>query len=186
MPVLDFPTPPLADHSVVLRPWREADVPDIAMAFSDPLTQQFSWTKVTGFTEDDARDHVAGLEPARLRGQAVQFALVAPTNENDVLGSVSLYDIDLRQGRASTGYWLAPQARGRGVASNAVRLLTAWGFSELGLSRIELTCGPDNEASQRVATRCGFVREGVLRSHLAFKGGRRDTVVFSLLPGELR
>jgi hypothetical protein len=37
-----------------------------------------------------------------------------------------------------------------------------------------------------VAARCGFVREGVLRSHIAFKGGRRDTVVFSMLPRELR
>jgi RimJ/RimL family protein N-acetyltransferase len=51
---------------------------------------------------------------------------------------------------------------------------------------MELTCGPDNGGSQRVAERCGFTREGVLRSHIAFKGRRRDTVVFSLLPGELR
>ena len=48
------------------------------------------------------------------------------------------------------------------------------------------TCGPDNEASQRVAERCRFTREGLLRSHLRFKGGRRDTVVFALLAGELR
>src|SRR6478609_110225 len=61
-------------------------------------------------------------------------------------------------------------------------LVARWAFSELGLARLELTCGPDNEASQRVAARCGFVREGVLRSHIAFKGGRRDTVVFSVLP----
>jgi len=66
------------------------------------------------------------------------------------------------------------------------RLVAAWGFTTLGLARIELTCAPDNDASARLAARCGFVREGVLRSHLAFKGGRRDTVLFSLLPGELR
>ena len=186
MPVLDYPTPPLADHSVMLRPWQEADVPDITLAFADPLTQRFSWTQTAAFTQEDARAHLAGLEPARLSGLALQFALVEPAGEHEVLGSVSLYDIDLQQARARTGYWLAPQARGRGVVSNAVRLLAQWGFDELGLSRIELTCGPDNEASQRVATRCGFAREGVLRSHLAFKGGRRDTVVFSLLPGELR
>src|SRR5215211_5105964 len=54
------------------------------------------------------------------------------------------------------------------------------------LARLELTCGPDNRASQGVAERCGFTREGVLRSHMPFKGTRRDTVVFSLLPGELR
>ena len=46
--------------------------------------------------------------------------------------------------------------------------------------------GPDYEASQRVAARCGFVREGVLRSHIAFKGDRRDTVFFSVLPHELK
>jgi RimJ/RimL family protein N-acetyltransferase len=41
-------------------------------------------------------------------------------------------------------------------------------------------------ASQRVAARCGFVREGVLRSHMRFKGGRRDTVLHGMLPGDLR
>jgi RimJ/RimL family protein N-acetyltransferase len=66
-----------------------------------------------------------------------------------------------------------------------VRLIARWAFDALGIARLELTCGPDNEVSQRVALRCGFVREGVMRSHLPFKGGRRDTVLFSLLPGEL-
>lgn len=99
-------------------------------------------------------------------------------------GGVSLYDINLEHARAATGYWLAPQARGRGVVSTAVRLLAQWGFTKLRLARIELTCGPDNDASQRVAARCGFIRECVLRSHMAFKGARRDTVIFSLLPGE--
>jgi RimJ/RimL family protein N-acetyltransferase len=64
--------------------------------------------------------------------------------------------------------------------------MAGWAFAALGVARLELTCGPDNAASQRVALRCGFVREGVLRSHMQFKCGRRDTVMFSLLPGELR
>jgi RimJ/RimL family protein N-acetyltransferase len=67
-----------------------------------------------------------------------------------------------------------------------VRLLARWAFDDLGLARVTLTCAPDNHASQRVADRCGFSREGVLRSHMPFKGARRDTVVFGLLPGELR
>ena len=102
--------------------------------------------------------------------------------ENVALGGASLYHVDLAQARAAAGYWVAPQARGRGVATRAVRLLARFAFTELGVARLELTCAPDNAASQR----CGFVREGVLRSHLPFKGGRRDTVVFSLLPGEFR
>jgi RimJ/RimL family protein N-acetyltransferase len=63
--------------------------------------------------------------------------------------------------------------------------MARWAFSTLSIARLELTCGPDNGPSQRVAERCGFTREGVLRSHIPFKGGRRDTVIFSLLAGEL-
>ena len=70
--------------------------------------------------------------------------------------------------------------------SHAVRLIARWALDDVGVARFELTCGPDNRASQRVAERCGFTREGVLRSYMPFKSGRRDTVVFSLLPGELR
>jgi len=186
VPELQFPTPPLANKTVLLRPWREADVPNNLMAFSDPVIQRFSWSPAAPFTEDDARGYFVGQEPGLLRGEEVQFALVDPQDEDEVLGGASLYEVNLEQGGAAVGYWLAPQARGRGVASTAVRLLARWGFTQLGLARIELTCGPDNEASQRVATRCGFVREGVMRSHMPFKGGRRDTVLFSLLPGELR
>jgi len=183
---LAFPTPPLAGESVLLRPWREADVPVNLMAFGDPVIQRFSWPLTAAFTEDDAFGYFAGQQAARLRGQEVQFALAQPDDEDTVLGGVSLYAIDLEQASAALGYWLAPHARGRGVASSAVRLLAQWGFAQLGLARVELTCAPDNEASARVAARCGFVREGVMRSHMWFKGSRRDSVLFSLLPGELR
>jgi RimJ/RimL family protein N-acetyltransferase len=180
-----LPTPPLADEVVLLRPWREADVPAKLMAFGDPVVQRFSWPRTTPYTEDDARSFFVEQEQARLRGEEVCFALAEPSDDEVVLGGGSLYDVDREQGRAAVGYWLAPEARGRGVVTHAVRLVARWVFEELGAARLELTCGPDTHASQRVAERCGFVCEGVLRSHVPFKGGRRDTVVFSLLPGEL-
>ena len=123
VPELQFPTPPLADKTVLLRPWREADVPNNLMAFSDPVIQRFSWSQAAPFTEEDARAYFVDQEQARLRGEEVQFALVEPQDEDDVLGGGSLYELNLAQGCAAVGYWLAPQARGRGVASTAVRLL---------------------------------------------------------------
>ncbi len=63
--------------------------------------------------------------------------------------------------------------------------MARWAFDCLDLARLEITCGPENHGSQGVALRCGFTREGVLRSHISFKGSRRDTVVFGLIPGEL-
>jgi RimJ/RimL family protein N-acetyltransferase len=176
--------PALADDVVRLRRWREPDVPAQLEAFSDPLFQRFSdWAPQT---EADARAYLAEHEQARRAGTQIEFALVEPHHDDVVLGGASLNNVSLEQGRAAIGYWLARHARGRGVATHAVRLISRWAFEDLHLARLELTCSPDNRASQGVAERCGFTREGVLRSHVPFKGARRDTVMFSLLPGELR
>lgn len=173
--------PSLADDVVRLRAWRESDVPDNLMAFADAVVQRFSWPHSRAFTEDDARTFFDEREQRRLDGREISFALVYPQDEELVLGGGSIHELDLEQARAGIGYWLAAPARGRGVATNAVRLMSDWAFAELGLARLEITCAPDNVASQRVAERAGFVREGVLRSHIAFKGGRRDTVVYGLV-----
>jgi RimJ/RimL family protein N-acetyltransferase len=97
--------------------------------------------------------------------------------------------IDMRISRmliGHVGYWLAPEARGRGLTTAALAALSRWGFDELGLGRVELVTDPDNIASQRVAEKAGFTREGVLRSILINRdGSRRDGVMFSLLPSDL-
>lgn len=155
-------------------------------AYADPVIVRFSWPDSRPYTQADALWFLAEQESRRIRGEELHSALVDPADASAVLGSASLYAIDLEQRTAAVGYWLLPAARGRGIATAGVRLLARWAFDELAIARLELTCGPDNEASQRVAARCGFVREGVLRSHMTFKGGRRDTVLHGLLAGELR
>jgi RimJ/RimL family protein N-acetyltransferase len=72
------------------------------------------------------------------------------------------------------------------VTTRALRLLCRYGLDELALGRLELVADRDNAASIRVAEKVGFRREGVLRSHLLHPdGSRHDSVMFSLLPGEL-
>ncbi len=186
MTELLHPAPPLADEVVRLRPWRKSDLPSMLVSYQDPVVQRFAWPFTTPYTEQDACTFFVEQEEWRRRGEELSFALVDPAGEEAVFGGGSLNKVDLDKGLAAVGYWLGPAARGRGVATHMVRLVAGWAFGQLGVARLELTCGPDNAASQRVAERCGFSREGVLRSHLPFKGGRRDTVVFSLLPGELR
>ncbi|MCA1184921.1 MULTISPECIES: GNAT family N-acetyltransferase [unclassified Saccharopolyspora] len=186
MAVLEFPNPPLTDGTVALRPWRTADVPQRFAAFSDPLCLRYSWPHPEPFTAEHLRDRAAADEQARLRGERLAFAVVDPHDLGTVLGGAALYDVDLAQLRARIGYWLGADSRGRGAATGTVRLLAAWGFHDLGLARLELTCEPTNSSSRRVAERCGFTFEGVLRSHQRFRRGRRDTAVFGLLPGELR
>ncbi|GAB1509921.1 GNAT family N-acetyltransferase [Actinophytocola sp. KF-1] len=185
MPALPYPDPPLGDDVVVLRPWRAADVPGRFAAFDNPECLRFSWPLLEPFTQA----HVAaGMRvEARLRaeGTDVHMAVADAADPDGVLGGCSLYDVDPVKASAAVGYWLRPEARGRGAASRTLRLLARWAFEALDIRRLELTCGPDNTASQNVAERCGFTFEGLMRSHLPFRGARRDTMLFSLLPGEL-
>ena len=129
------------------------------------------------YTEEDARAFVSG---ELALGQ--QFAV---TEDGRVVGSIGMGVNERNTGHI--GYWCAPEARGRGVTTRALRLLCGHALEELRLERLELITDPENAASQRVAEKVGFRREGVLRSHLVHPDGRRrDSVMFSLLPGELR
>ncbi|WP_024804829.1 GNAT family N-acetyltransferase [Nocardia sp. BMG51109] len=181
---LPYPDPPLSDGVVLLRPWRESDLGQRFAGFSDPLCLRFSWPLVRPLTEADVVARFAAEEFAREGGHELSLAVADAGDPDRVWGGTSVYDTGFDEGRAGIGYWLTAAARGRGVASRTVRLLAGWSFARLSVQRLELTCAPDNTASQRVAERCGFVREGVLRAHLPFRGRRRDSVLYSLLPGD--
>ena len=137
------------------------------------------------YAEDDARQFIELADRAWDEGRRAIFA-IANAETASGLGVVDLHlDVRGEPGLASVGYWLRPQARGRGSAARAVRLVSRWALTELGVERLYLTTAPDNVPSQRVAERAGFNREGLLRAHLPTPAGRRDSVIFSLLPGDL-
>lgn len=165
----------LEDGDVALRPYTEDDVPAITAACQDPEIPR--WTSVPSpYTEEDARRFVAGLDDPHA------FAVVdAATDE--LLGSVG-FGIG-EHGRAWFGYWTRREARGRDVASRALRLLTRWAVGEHALARLQLIVEPANVASRRVAEKAGFRREGLLHSYIELKGTRRDVYLYALLPEDL-
>jgi RimJ/RimL family protein N-acetyltransferase len=97
---------------------------------------------------------------------------------------MALVNLKLDEQEAEAGYIVASHARGRGVATRALRLLTAWAFDELPLERIELLIDVANSPSEIVAERCGYTREGVLRWTYLKPGLRSDTIVYSKLRRE--
>jgi RimJ/RimL family protein N-acetyltransferase len=111
------------------------------------------------------------------------FAIVDSAS-GDFLGFVALVNLKLDEQEAEAGYIVASHARGRGVATRALRLLTAWAFDELPLERIELLIDVANSPSEIVAERCGYTREGVLRWTYLKPGLRSDTIVYSKLRRE--
>jgi RimJ/RimL family protein N-acetyltransferase len=82
------------------------------------------------------------------------------------------------------GYMVAGWARGRGVGTEALRQLTRWALDERGAQRLSLIINVGNEPSRRVAERCGYVLEGVMRSVHLKQGERADAELWSLLPSD--
>lgn len=178
-----LPVPAIRVGAVSLRGWQTADVDALYGAFRDHEILRFSWASLSEYRREDAERYLRDQEAGRLAGNQIELAAVDLSDQ--ILGGFSPYRIDQETGNAAVGYWLVAAARGRGLATAIVLLLARWGFERLSIERLELTCGPQNVASQAVAHRVGFQREGLLRQALPFKGRRRDTVMFSLLPSDL-
>jgi RimJ/RimL family protein N-acetyltransferase len=167
----------VTDGVVTLRAWREEDADAVYEACQDPELQHWLQAVPRPYTREHALAFVRGEHELGPHSYAV-------VEGSRVVGSIGMGALPYRTGRI--GYWCAAEARGRGLMTRALRLLSRYGLEELGLLRLELFTDPDNVASQRVAEKVGYRREGVLRSHLEHPDGRRrDSVMFSLLPGEL-
>jgi RimJ/RimL family protein N-acetyltransferase len=178
-----LPGDPLVEGPTALRPWRDSDLDALVAACQDPEIVAF--TRVpANYGASDARAFLLQRHDAVWTGQAAPFAIVHASDDARLLGSISLMRFEWAHARGEVGYWLAREARGRGHATRAVRLICRWGFESLELDRIDLLAATENAASQRVAERSGFTREAVLRSYMRAKAGRQDMVAFGLLRGE--
>lgn len=168
----------LSDGDLLLRPWTEDDVPALVAECNDPEIQRWIPVIPSPYTEADALAFVRG----EVRPLEHSFAI---TLDYLVVGAIGM-KVNSVDYRGRIGYWVAASARGRGVCTRALRILAGHALGELGLQRVDLITDPENLASQRVAEKVGFQREGVLRAHLRHPDGRvRDSVMWSLLPGEL-
>ncbi|MFC4011033.1 GNAT family N-acetyltransferase [Nonomuraea purpurea] len=150
-------------RDVRLREWRVRDAPAVLRAFEAPdLRTQAAWPVVT---LKDAEGWIASWA-----GVGHAFAV---TLDDVVVGNVAVVGIDAHD-NGWVSYWVVPEARGRGVAVAATELLARWAFEERGLFRLELGHRTNNRASCRVATKAGFLPEGIERGKVRHDGLRYD------------
>ena len=108
--------------------------------------------------------------------------VIAEPRSDRYLGEVLLFKREWETGEIA--YVVAPSVRGRGIATDAVKLRSGSTFEELRLQRLQLKVDPENVASHRVATKAGFQREHLPRSSFVLRGRRRDSVIYSRLPSD--
>ena len=154
----------------------------LASVVDDPDVQRFTRVPVPATSDFPAR-WLRTYEAGREDGTRIGFAVV-DAESGEQLGLALAPAIEPEEATAELGYLVAPNARGRGIATAALGLLTEWALTELGLQRLELRISVDNLASKRVAERCGYVLEGVLRSVYLKNGIREDVEVWSRLASD--
>jgi len=165
---------------LTLRPFTPADIQWVYQVSLDPAVQHFVQVPSPYLLEHAAffveQMAIEGWD----RGQRAEF--VATDTAGVRLGRVGL---GLRTaGAAEIGYWVDPEARQRGVATQAVRAVCGWAFATLGLEIIEWRAEVGNIASGRVAEKSGFLIEATLRKRQIHRGTRVDVWVGSLLKDE--
>jgi RimJ/RimL family protein N-acetyltransferase len=155
--MLRHPEPPLSDGVITLRAKSRADVDALVAICSDPDIPR--WTRVPRpYTREDAEGWIAAAELDRQAGTAIDW--LAVDEQDRVLASIAIQHIRRDEGIGEIGYWVAAAARGRGVATRAVRLVHAYGRETLGLRTLEIMTHVDNVASQGVARAAGFEETG--------------------------
>jgi RimJ/RimL family protein N-acetyltransferase len=169
---------PLIGERVGLRLAAERDIPEILIAHQDDpelyarlgLSRPPSGAELGRQIETAERDREAGI---RLR-----LTIVEPGSDR-CRGRISVHSVDWEVRTAELGIWLAPQARGRGLARDSLRLAAVWLFERCDLETVQLLTEPDNEPMLRAARAAGFAEQGMRRRSDV------DMIVMSLRRDEL-
>ena len=142
--------PELSDGRVLLRAVGVRDLPALEAGIRDP--DVIRWI---GPQQPSAQEALKQDE-AWLEKGSPTLAITEP--DGTFVGKVWLTIPETDRSTGFVGYWLLPVARGRGLATSAVRLISTWAVRELGIRNLRISAAPDNERSHRVAERSGFRR----------------------------
>ncbi|WP_137287532.1 GNAT family N-acetyltransferase [Halorussus salinisoli] len=168
----------LSSDRVDLRITEREDVEFLQRARTDPELR----TPLT-FTEPQTREQVEEFYENTIssdNGDA-NFLLCVDGRE-DPLGEVDLFRVE--SDHAEIAYWLLPEGRGEGYATEAVSLLLDYAFETRGLRRVFARVVDFNERSRGLLKRLGFTEEGRLRDHEYLDGEYRDVLIYGLLREE--
>ncbi|MFR0353249.1 GNAT family N-acetyltransferase [Streptomyces sediminimaris] len=173
---LTAPLPELHGPGIRLRGWdaeSDADVEAWLRGTTDPEFRRWNTPLKPVTDAGGARESLRAKVRLTQEGSAASYCVV-DDRSGAVLGHVGVNVIDTVLSVARVGYWVLPEARGRGLAARALAVASRWALTDLGLHRLELGHALGHEVSCRVAERCGYRYEGTLRGAM-FEAGRYDT-----------
>ncbi|MFM8366839.1 MAG: GNAT family N-acetyltransferase [Candidatus Nanopelagicaceae bacterium] len=179
--------PSLKSGSLTMRPMRPTDAEDIYRAVQDPEIPKFT-TVPADYPIDLAIEFANTRAAASFVNKTelvfviedAQLATAEYPYSNGFAGVMSLHTIDIPNHRAEIGYWLAKEARGHGICTNAAELITEYGLMTIGFKRIDGIVDVRNEPSKAALLKAGYEFEGIMKSYVTRRDGSQlDMALFA-------
>lgn len=161
---------------VHLRNWELSDVKPLVKHANNPAI----WNHLTDafphpYTEKHAQDFVKRVQ------QDVPKKIMAIDVKEEAVGSIGIFpDTDIHQKNAAIGYWVAEPFWGKGIATEAIRLIVRYGFLTFDITRIYAKPFGSNPASQSVLEKTGFIREAVIKDGIYKNHQYHDEYIYSI------
>ena len=173
----------LTDEDLLLRPFHLPDAPQLYRAVRESLKQLKPWMSwaTDEYSERTAREYIA---VARARWEEHTFYAFAITRGEKILGACTLSSIHPIYHFCNLGYWVRSSCCGQGIAGRAAKLAARFAFEHMGLIRVEIVIGVENQASLRVAEKIGAHYEGILLNRMVIGRHVCDAHMYSLLPAD--
>jgi ribosomal-protein-alanine N-acetyltransferase len=176
--------PEIVSEHLVLRRMTMKDAEDVFEYAKDPEVALFTiWDAHRSI--DDSRAFLTSVIRGYAQREVATWGVVHRA-EGRLIGTCGFNGWNRVHSRAELGYIFGRRFWNRGLATEAVGALIAFGFDRLAFNRIEGFCIPENVASSRVMEKAGMVYEGLLRQSYFAKGVYHDLKVYSILRDDYR
>jgi ribosomal-protein-serine acetyltransferase len=178
-----LPSGPRLTTRLVLRPFRRRDADPLVAAVRASMPELAQWLPWPHprYGRLDALRFIRDSSTAWAEGRAHDFAIRDLGDESLHLGNISVWPTSRREQSGEIGYWMRTDFTGRGIAAEAGSRVLTVAFEELDMHRVVLRIAVGNRASERVAEKLGFSREGLLRKEVLVGGVWLDHSLWALL-----
>lgn len=173
------PFPILETERLILRRVLPSDVKEMFELRSNPVTMKYIPRPLLT-NHEEALAHIQMMEDKIETNEGINWAITLK-GDDKMIGVIGHYRIKPEHYRAEVGYMILPEYHGKGITTEAVQCVVDYGFNTMQLHSIEGVIDPENEASEKVLQKCGFVKEAHFKENEFYNGKFIDAVVYSKL-----
>lgn len=183
-----LPTDPRFTPRLELRPFKRRDLDSVVEAIDSSIDELEPWLPWANrnYGRSEANQFLRESAGAWADGRAFDFAIHQRVDPAIHIGNISVWPTSKRERAGEIGYWIRSSVTGKGIATEAAARVAEVAFAELELHRVTLRIAVGNRASERVAEKLGFTREGLLRKEVLVRGRWMDHSLWAMLEEEFR